>query len=198
MKPTANNLIPNDWQEWLMQQGGDADDKAWGIGDFAARYADELTYADENGKRWIKYDGEKYPIQILWGAMGYWCGKSGHTIRGWERYSRLIPKDVRELYPDFYRTHHKLVNDFVKGNIEEHRRIMDELRLGADDYQGAPISVDALRNWIKEKKEIPPWWRRAVGRIIKLALKLARSEEAPADVRRYSEEYANKIGGHDG
>ena len=197
MKPTVNNLIPDDWQEWLMQQGGDADNTARSIGDFAARLADELTYTDEHGKRWIKFDGEKYPIMKLWGAVGYWCGKSAHTIRGWERYSRLIPQDVIDTYPEFYLTHHKLVCDYVRGDITEHCKILDELRLRAQDYQGAPISVDALRMWIKDRRREPPWWERAVTRIVKLALRLSRDEEAPEDMRNTSAEYAGKIGRRD-
>lgn len=172
-KPTAEQLIPDEFQYRLQQLGYQADSSEWAIGDLVSILEDECPGV---------------PKFMLHNAAGQYCKRAGATVRDYVYVSRRVPcncpgKCVRHDFDVLGRHHHKAICDYAQGNIDLHREICEKWLALADNYGGGIGPVHALRTWLENDQEFPNPWVEWLKTIRKHAEKIGKDEDAPQKLR---------------
>ena len=91
MKKSYSNYIPEDIQNQLMSYNAMTTEICFSIGDIA-----NLIYT--NLKAMSKQNKEDANQDIVFAAIGYFCGKSSRTVRHYYSVARAFPREIREKY----------------------------------------------------------------------------------------------------
>jgi len=178
------DFFPAKFLERMETYQNSEENTSWGAGDDANALWDEL------GDKWLD---EEWTIDNYNSAIAEMCGVSKHTIRMRREVCAGVPVVLRNTYVAIPFHAHRAILPHSGGDAEEHEKIALEWLATADKYNGKIGGIDALRYWLKNRDGAPPWWIGAVNRIRKLALRLASCEDAPLEVREFSNDYASQM-----
>lgn len=168
-KPTAEQLIPEEFQYRLQQLGYQADSSEWAIGDLVSILEDEFPGV---------------PKYVLHNAAGQYCGRAGATVRDYVYVSRRVSENLREEFDMLGRHHHKAICDYAQGDEDKHREICQKWLELADNYGGGIGPVHALRTWLEHDQEFPPAWLEYVKALRNSVERIKKSEEAPGKLKK--------------
>ena len=192
--PSSSQIVPTHYQHLLMQDGHQGDLSSWRTGDIAVDLADKLLVSKEGDRRrFLAHKGEAYPANILWKAMAQFAGVSWRNIQDRERYSRLVPPDIREEFPALSRSHHKTIADYAKGDAKQHAILCGEALTLADEYGGQIPSVDVLGAHLRRKNGPPPAWESKLRAVVRLLEWLCDSD-APEAIKAAAAKFLRAVG----
>lgn len=180
-KPSANAIVPQPVQDELIALADVGDDNEYRTGDIVCEQEEENTVVKPDGTRTFRI-----PMSQLYAALGQHRGKSGDTMRDWGYVSRRVTFAIRESYDMLFRSHHKAIADYAKGDEVEHARLCDEWLKRSADYGGSIGTVEALRLWLDTQNGAPSRWNMRLRRVVRALHRLEEDEDAPVDVRHES------------
>ena len=193
--PSSDKIVPEAIQHRLQAHGTQLGISEWEIGDIACYLAD--MYCTKTRKRmFVDKDENLHPMRVLWAAVSDYAGKSPDTIRGFERYSRLVPYALRDAFDVLCRTQHKYLADKVKGDIEAHEALANAWLDYCAQNDWNIESTRGMYAWLK-KDEDGYLWKGRLKRARRTVKKLADDEEAPLEVREYSNDYYGQTEAYD-
>lgn len=178
-KIKASDLVPVEFQHLLMDFAEQGDRSAWGIGDIALTLVEELPGVEK---------------QEIYKAVGLFSNRVPATVRDYCYVSKSVPVRIRNEYDMLGRHHFKALIPHVEdGNWAA---LCDTVLSWADDYGGQVPPVWVVREKLAGNED--PMWLRRLSRARASAAKIADDEEAPFDVRGYSNEYVRNTEAYDG
>ena len=127
-----NTLIPQNFQEELIQMGEDITRHTFRIGDIVLSIYD---YVEANGLECSRRD--------IWRAVGAYVGKAANTVQGYVILAEFYPPKVRQEYEVLSSNHFRAAMGIEKKLGISWKRVLDYAIDRVDTY-GRPATVDEL------------------------------------------------------
>ena len=127
-----NNLIPDHYQQELIQMGEDITRHTFRIGDIVLSIYD---FVEANGLECTRRD--------IWRAVGACVGKAANTIQGYVILAEFYPKTVRKHYEILSSNHFRAAMGIEKKTDVNWQTVLDYAIDRVDTY-GRPATVDEL------------------------------------------------------
>ncbi len=176
IKPSSNDLIPDEVQHRLMAWAEQLEQNEWKIGDVACELVDERPPGVS-------------PILVR-AAIGQFTRLASETVRDLERCSRYVPQKVRRRYDQLGRHHFRACIPHCKTAKD----YADTLDAWMADQGTQSLSVRSLRAYLHKRDGSPPAWIARLRRIRELCEALVEDDGTPPALRQAASVFLEATG----